>query len=689
MKKILKITLSVLLILNLLMIPNYEVQAANVSLSVSASTVNIGDTVKVTVSVPDGTTATVDLNDWSNVFSFSSSSVDVGTNGGTITINVGKMSMANSNSVTITFKANTSGTANIKATVVSAVDNNTVEDVTLGGASTSITVANKTTDTGNSGTTTETQKSADNSLSSLKLSSGTLSPSFKKSTTKYTATVAYDVTKVVVSAKTSNENAVIESVTDNGTVNLKVGENTIQIVVRAENGVKATYTIVVTRKEQESTPVTPPEEDTPPASEDTPPEVNEMLQWNGEQLQPVETIPEESIPVDFESTLLVVNGQQMQGLSFTKGDLNVLYLNNTNGAGSLYVVDEEQQTIYPFIKIISEKGYVLVLLPDVQNAPAPEGFESCALSIEGKGLVNAYQLETLYAEQDKSQDFYLMYCMNNAGEKGWYMYDSVEGTYQRYYTTTSSVQTGGDVTDSDLEGKYVTLEKELNIAKMTQYIILAIAAVVILILIIIIIVLAVKNSKKNKKLSEQAEKIQIEKAEKQRIQETAMAGDVLAIEKALAVEEALAKEEAISEEENDDELEIEFYEMEAPEEAPMEASEEVEKNDDELEIEFYEMEAPVEEPEEIEEQDDELEIEFFEMKQTVENQEEIEAENTEEMVDLENAIVNAIEKAKKEVEPAEEPEIKIVRKPKTAGLTSKLSSQKEADDDDLEFIDFE
>ena len=241
MKKIRAFTLSVLMVLSLLMIPSYEVQAANVSLSVSASTVNIGDTVKVTVSVPDGTTATVDLNDWSNVLSFSSSSVDVGTNGGTITINLGKMSMANSNSVTITFKANTSGTANIRATVVSAVDNNTVEDVALGGASTTIKVENKTTDSGNNGgTTTTPQLSADNSLSSLKLSSGTLSPSFKKSTTKYTATVAYDVKKVVVSAKTSNEKATIESVTDNGTVNLKVGENTIKIVVRAENGVKAT-----------------------------------------------------------------------------------------------------------------------------------------------------------------------------------------------------------------------------------------------------------------------------------------------------------------------------------------------------------------------------------------------------------------------------------------------------------------
>ena len=39
-----------------------------------------------------------------------------------------------------------------------------------------------------------------------------------------------------------------ESVTGNGTVNLKVGENTITVVVRAENGVKKTVVTTVTEE---------------------------------------------------------------------------------------------------------------------------------------------------------------------------------------------------------------------------------------------------------------------------------------------------------------------------------------------------------------------------------------------------------------------------------------------------------
>ncbi len=502
MRKVLSYAISLFMLMSVLMAPNFEAQAANVSLSVSASTVFIGDSVKVTVSVPDGTTATVELTDWNSVLSFTSASVDVGTNGGKILINVGKMSMANSNSVTITFKATTSGSANVKATVVSAVDNNTVEDVALGGASTTVKVENKVVQE-------EPQKSGDNSLASLKLSKGTLSPKFKYSTTKYTATVDYDVTKVVVSAKTSHAKATIESVTGDGTVKLKVGKNTIEIVVKAENGVKAKYTIVVTRKEKpasESEEPQPSESESTSQSESTtPPPVNEALKWNGEQLLVVEKIPTESVPKDFETTSLVVNGQQMQGLSFGKGDLKVLYLNNTNGAGSLYVYDEEQQTIYPFIKITSEQSYVMVLVPNEEKDPAPEGYESCTFSIEGKGTVNAYQLKQRTKGPAQASEFYLIYCMNNNGEKGWYLYDSVEETFQRYLAVNNSVQVDGDVTDNTEDStqndesndtpsdEIAKLEQELKTAKMTQYIAMGIAVVLTIIVIVLVVLLVMKK----------------------------------------------------------------------------------------------------------------------------------------------------------------------------------------------------
>lgn len=629
MKKTISVILTVVMLLMCIVAPNMTAYAANISLSVSKSTVQIGDSVTVTVSIPENVTGPIEISLSNDVLTYASSTAkEPGVNGKYISLSMGKYGLEGTNKVTLTFTAKTSGDVIISASHGDIFDNDTFEPIQLGSASAKVTVENKVVepDSGNNngGTTTEPQKSSDNSLSSLKLSNdtftATLSPSFKYNVTKYTTTVGYNVREITISATPSHGEADIVSITGDGApVKLAVGENTIEIIVKAENGVKAKYTIVVTRKAQETVEPQPSEDES--QSDTNTPEVNEFLQYNGEQLTYVAEIPAERIPAGFESKLLVVNGQQMQGLSFAKADLKVLYLNNTNGAGSLYVYDEAQQAIYPFIKLTSEQSYVMVLLPDEQNDPAPEGFESCTFSIEGKGTIKAYRLsenlpagaeevedettswnpfapETFYAAPANASEFYLIYCMNDEGEKGWYMYDAVEETFVRYFAMTPSVPVGGDVSnDTELQVKYAALEKELNAAKMTQYIIIAVAAAIILILVVVIVVLVVKNRRPEEDFFDEYED---------------------------------EDEEEIDDEETDVEEVIESESNEADDIVVDTMMEEVSEEDDEIEIEFYEMEPETEEADEVE----------------------------------------------------------IERRPKAADPTSKLSSKKE-DDDDLEFIDFE
>ena len=702
----------------------YKAYEANLSVGVSASTVKIGDTVTVTVKVPGAVSGPVSLYFPTDVMEYVSASTETSVVGGTIQFSIGKGGRAASDTVTVKLKAKTEGSATLKVEATGDIyDYDSLEEVVLKGTSAKVTVENQTSnpDTGNNNggdTTPEPPKSEDNSLASLKLSSGTLSPGFKYNVTKYTATVGYDVEKVVVSAKTSNEKATIESVTGNGTVNLKVGENTIQIVVKAENGVKATYTIVVTRKAQETTVEPQPSEDESQSdseSESTAPEVNEFLQYNGEQLTLIEEIPAEKIPTGFESQLLVVNGQQMQGLSFANGDLKVLYLNNTNGAGSLYVYDEAQQMIYPFIKLASEHNYVMVLMPNEQEEPVPEGFESCTFSIEGKGTIKAYRMkeeveeetmswnpfapEIFHAAPAKASEIYLIYCMNNQGEKGWYMYDIVEETYMRYFAVNPSVPVGGEISDSsDLQDKYDALQKELNTSKKTQYIIIGCEAAVILVLIIVVIILIMKKRKQEEDFYAEYEESYADYKGEEELEEP-VANE--AEEDDVKIESCEIELEMCGETEDDetgdDEIEIEFYEMELEadtEEA--EASDEAE--DDEMEIEFYEMEleADAEAAEDNKTEDDEMEIEFYEIEPETVLVEEVPVteELPEEEIPMEEVPV-AEEMSVAEVPVTEEipeeipEEIKSVRKSGVKNLTSKFSSKKADDDDDLEFIEFE
>ena len=97
------------------------------------------------------------------------------------------------------------------------------------------------------------QKSSNNSLSSLTLTekeSGniiSLSPSFNSSTFKYTATVDGSVQDVLVDAVKSDTYANVVSIS--GNTDLDFGLNTVEIIVEAENGVRSSYIVNLTREE--------------------------------------------------------------------------------------------------------------------------------------------------------------------------------------------------------------------------------------------------------------------------------------------------------------------------------------------------------------------------------------------------------------------------------------------------------
>ena len=88
--------------------------------------------------------------------------------------------------------------------------------------------------------------SADNSLETLTVAEGSLSPAFEGSRMYYTVQVGQDVSSVTVSAKTVNPAATIQSGV--GTTTLKTdGDTKIDVVVQAENGNLATYHLTITK----------------------------------------------------------------------------------------------------------------------------------------------------------------------------------------------------------------------------------------------------------------------------------------------------------------------------------------------------------------------------------------------------------------------------------------------------------
>ena len=99
-------------------------------------------------------------------------------------------------------------------------------------------------------------KSNNNNLNNLSITDCALSPKFDSAITNYTCEVENKVSNVKITGEKDSK----ATVTGLGEVKLNVGENKVEIVVKAEDESKKTYTIVITRKEEvkvDETKITP------------------------------------------------------------------------------------------------------------------------------------------------------------------------------------------------------------------------------------------------------------------------------------------------------------------------------------------------------------------------------------------------------------------------------------------------
>lgn len=482
MKKLFGCILSLVMAVMLVFTPAEHVYAQGLGLSVSSSSVTVGKTVKVTVSMPSGYFGTVVIK---------SSNDGVLSYGGDAVTNIGDAVEEYPTSQSFSFTAKGAGSCTIKAycTVVGDAEGNDAGG-TITGASTKVTVTSASSNNDsnsnkdnkdNSGSNTgndnnankdnenkEEKKSSNASLGSLVISAGTLSPEFSAATKDYTATVDYSCSSLAVTANPADSKASVTSVTGNDS--LEVGENTVSVVVTAEDGSTSTYNIVVTRR-----------------AEDDPENADKQDNWkkfdiNGTEWTMVNDIPEDVVPEGFEHSKTVIEGLEYNTLHGTFGDITLVYLQSESGNG-LFVYDAAQNAAYEYVRINSESHFIVVLLPKVDDVP--EGYNEVSLSIEGKGVATAYQTKA-EKKDDQTKDFYLVYAMNDNGESGWYTYDSVDGTYMRTELGTPTVaQEENDTTKSELvpgiANKYLVLA--------------AILVLIIIILLLLLIVSAVKNRK--------------------------------------------------------------------------------------------------------------------------------------------------------------------------------------------------
>jgi hypothetical protein len=300
-KRFRKITLS-LIVLSLMMvfaqIIPVSAEGISTTLKTSAATIEKGKTITLTV----GINAAVTLENYDTAVQFDPARFtyigaknlasglsmfgDNQTADNVITLTAGAGSQADTATLCqLTFKAIATGKGSF------STSNTTINQDSASSASVAITV-------------TEPLPGV-NTLKSLSINPGVLTPAFAQNISSYSVQLPTSVKSISVSAIAVDSEA---SVAVSGNTNLQDGDNTIKITVTAQNGAKKTYTITATRLAVTPTPAASPT----PAATPTPSVTVQLPDGPYTVEDPPVDLP---VPGGFYKTLLMIGGQPVTGFT--------------------------------------------------------------------------------------------------------------------------------------------------------------------------------------------------------------------------------------------------------------------------------------------------------------------------------------------------------------------------------------
>jgi len=374
----------------LMFIVSTHVNAA-ASLSVSKSTVSVGGTFTTTVKLNNVAAWEVHVHSNGPVknCSIDASDSTADASNGSKSYSV-KCTATQTGTITITLSGNTTGESDDGATLISAKK--------------TVTVVNKTTSSSNNGSTTV--NSSDNSLSSLGVEGGELSPIFDPGTTEYNITMPKGSESVNITATPSHSKASVNGI---GTVQVSEGINIVDVIVTAQNGYTKTYRLNITVEEDPISIIIDKKNYTMIKKEKDLPLASSSYSYA--------TINYE-YTIDGEITTFEIPAYYSEVTKYT-----LVGLKDENGQINLYIYDKKNNkfTLY------NEFSFSPIIFYPT-DAPKDKILDELK---QTKIKLGETELD-VYTYNEKSE-YYLLYGINvETGEECWYQYDSKNNTIQRY-----------------------------------------------------------------------------------------------------------------------------------------------------------------------------------------------------------------------------------------------------------------
>lgn len=389
MKHFRKFSLSLLLTGAMLLCLVQTSFADGISVSAGQGSVSVGKTVAFSITVPSGSEAWTYSVSWSgNLTLESGDTAPMGFEG-------------DSRTNQLVFRANSTGTGTVSISAGSYCIAGEDYDAS-GSASVSIVAASEPDDSEPDYTPSTPGKSSNNALSSLTVSAGTLTPAFDPAVTEYTLSLPQGTEKLTLTATPSDSNATVQG---DGELTLQEGENTLPLVITAENGDTKTYT--VTAKVAQAPTL--------------------FLDYNGQRLGVVKDVSQVTPPAGFApAEPITYSGDTLPIWTDVSGKRTLVYLmDEKTSAQGFYLFSQTTGVQSPYLPILC--GSVTYIYTDIpKELSSVPGLTPATVKAFGQTLNG-------WAYNDASlKDFCVLYLMDDAGSYGYYTYDSREETLQRF-----------------------------------------------------------------------------------------------------------------------------------------------------------------------------------------------------------------------------------------------------------------
>lgn len=386
MKKICIWAFALTVIVSVLGLPVKLFAAGGLSVSASAGSVYVGDSVTFTVSA-------------------SNSAGNVNISGA-----VNDSIWLDNSSQSYTVKATSAGTIGINVSgVLASYDTGLDQNVS---GSSYVTVMNRPTSSGGNQNNTnqnvvkdepkeEVKKNTDSALASLSVSQGKLSPNFASGTTSYKVTLPSTASSIKISASARDAKA---SVSGAGTRELEPGNNKLSVVCSAEDGSSTTYTINVYVDEKPLTYMT----------------------YNGVKFGvSAHNGKGGKLSKAFDETKIKVDGIEIPAWKNKSLNITLVYL-QSEGTEGYYIYDETKQEVVSVYEPMAVLGQNIVRIDVPENLQKREGMNFTKVKVDGKEF-------TGWTFDDKNLENYaLIYVMNDAGKYVYYQYEKTQNTLQLY-----------------------------------------------------------------------------------------------------------------------------------------------------------------------------------------------------------------------------------------------------------------